>query len=127
MKPKQRYNLESNQRASAWPSYMEEGEDGVWRDTRTELPAATPTVDTPDMQVESEMVSNDGGEREDRDGEDRPGARQAEELQRAWLENAVERVASMAGEITRDRFTTSSDTEEEDQSTDESDNYEAPF
>tara|TARA_R110002012_G_scaffold154312_3_gene314581 strand:- start:25936 stop:27435 length:1500 start_codon:yes stop_codon:yes gene_type:complete len=55
------HRLEANQRSSPWPSWMAQDEDGTWRDTRTQLSS--------DMQVESDMVSNDGGEVEDRDGE----------------------------------------------------------
>tara|TARA_R110002020_G_scaffold107738_7_gene250078 strand:+ start:969 stop:2429 length:1461 start_codon:yes stop_codon:yes gene_type:complete len=71
MRPKRTVQLEPNQRTSPWPSWMEMDDAGVWRDTRL----------TSDMQVESEMVVNDnitvidedGGEREDRDGESDEG------------------------------------------------------
>ena len=45
------HRLEANQRSSPWPSWMAQDEDGTWRDTRTQLSS--------DMQVESDMVSND--------------------------------------------------------------------
>ena len=119
-KPLKRHNLEPNQRSAAWPSWMVQDESGTWIDTRSnttetveetarrvtrehedrnEYAATTPTVDTPDMQVESDMASNDGGEIEDRDGE-----RTTQYL----MENDPEVI-------------------QESPSTDESDNYEVPF
>ena len=78
MRPKrtaQYYDLEPNQRTSPWPSWMEMDESGVWRDTRTTQFDPESIARESDLEVESEMVSNDqdlvddGGEVEDRDGE----------------------------------------------------------
>ena len=87
------YRLEANQRSSPWPSWMAQDEDGTWRDTRTQLSS--------DMQIESDMVSNDGGEVEDRDGES--GFVPTRET--------IEAIASAAGEAMADRFERDADDE----------------
>jgi len=105
MKPKRVMELERNQRTSPWPSYMQEDENGVWRDTRTIQFNPEVIAREADMQVESEMVSNDGGEIEDRDGEGRNAEDIMDEYMRVHHQDMIE----------------------ESPSTDESDNYEAPF
>ena len=104
MKPKRTVRLEANQRTSPWPSWMEMDENGVWRDTRI-------TERQSDMEHESEMVSNDGGEVEDRDGE--PGSR---EIPVNYYEGGIEEFLRVNQDII-----------ESGPSVDESDNSEPPF
>jgi hypothetical protein len=58
IKPTEIYQLDQNQRSSPMPSWMRENEDGTFTDTRPMVTHDSQTYDP--MQVESDMVSNDG-------------------------------------------------------------------